>query len=52
MDQFYISVYTRQAIFAYIEGFYNTRRVQKRLGYLSPLEWLNQYQELSLVGVT
>jgi putative transposase len=41
----------RQAIFAYIEGFYNTRRVQKRLGYLSPLEWLNQYQELSLVGV-
>ncbi len=27
----------RQAIFAYTEGFYNTRRVQKRLGYLSPL---------------
>jgi transposase InsO family protein len=33
----------RQAIFAYIEGFYNTRRVQKRLGYLSPMEWLNHY---------
>ena len=31
----------RQAVFAYIEGFYNTRRVQKRLGYLSPKQWLN-----------
>jgi putative transposase len=41
----------RQAIFAYIEGFYNTRRVQKRLGYLSPLEWLNQHTELTLAGV-
>ena len=30
----------RQKIFAYIEGFYNTRRVQKRLGYLSPMQWL------------
>ncbi len=40
---------TRQAIFAYIEGFYNTRRVQKRLGYLSPMEWLNHYtEELSM----
>ena len=28
-----------------IEGFYNTRRVQKRLGYLSPIEWLNHYTE-------
>lgn len=33
----------RQAIFAYIEAFYNTRRVQKRLGYLTPIEWLNRY---------
>ena len=33
----------RQAIFAYIEAFYNTRRVQKRLGYLTPVEWLNRY---------
>jgi putative transposase len=32
-------------------GFYNTRRVQKRLGYLSPLEWLNQHTELTLAGV-
>lgn len=30
----------REAVFAYIEGFYNTRRVQKRLGYLSPKQWL------------
>lgn len=41
----------RQAIFAYIEGFYNTRRVQKRLGYLSPIEWLNHYTEDLLISV-
>ena len=41
----------RQTIFAYIESFYNTRRVQKRLGYLSPIEWLNQYSEQFLVSV-
>ena len=41
----------RQAIFAYTEGFYNTRRVQKRLGYLSPMEWLNQYNKLVLESV-
>ena len=33
----------REAMFAYIEGFYNTKRVQKRLGYLSPLQWLNDW---------
>ena len=33
----------RQAMFAYIDGFYNTKRVQKRLGYLSPLQWLYQW---------
>lgn len=33
----------RQKIFAYIEGFYNTRRVQKRLGYLSPIQWLMRW---------
>ena len=27
------------ATFAWIEGFYNTRRVQKRLGYVSPKEY-------------
>lgn len=41
----------RQAIFAYIEGFYNTRRVQKRLGYLSPMEWLRHYTEGLLMSV-
>ena len=29
----------RQAVFAWIEGFYNTRRVQARLGYMSPREY-------------
>jgi putative transposase len=41
----------RQAIFAYIEGFYNTRRVQKRLGYLSPMELLNHYTEELFMSV-
>jgi len=27
------------ALFEYIDGFYNTRRIQKRLGYLSPIEF-------------
>jgi transposase InsO family protein len=27
------------ALFACIDGFYNSRRVQKRLGYLSPVEF-------------
>ncbi|WP_274534596.1 IS3 family transposase [Micromonospora sp. CB01531] len=27
------------AIFAYIDGWYNTRRIQKELGYLSPDEY-------------
>jgi len=40
----------RQAMFEYIEGFYNTRRVQKRLGYLSPMGWLeNGYRENSIM---
>jgi len=30
----------RNAMFAYIEGFYNTKRIQRRLGYLSPMQWL------------
>ncbi|MEG3067371.1 MAG: IS3 family transposase [Syntrophaceticus schinkii] len=34
----------RQAIFAYIEGFYNTRRIQKRLYYLSPIQWLRRWE--------
>jgi putative transposase len=35
----------REAVFAYIEGFYNTRRVQKRLGYLSPKQWLKCWMD-------
>ena len=27
------------AVFIYIEGFYNTKRVHSALGYLSPLEF-------------
>ncbi|MDO0936759.1 IS3 family transposase [Streptomyces sp. DG2A-72] len=26
-------------LFEYIDGFYNSRRIQKRLGYLSPIEF-------------
>jgi len=29
----------RQTVFAWIEGFYNTRRVQARLGYVSPRDY-------------
>ncbi len=38
----------RQRIFEHIEGFYNTRRVQKRLGYLSPMQWLKQWEQRQL----
>lgn len=27
------------ALFEYLDGFYNPRRIQKRLGYLSPIEY-------------
>jgi len=33
----------RNAMFAYIEGFYNTKRIQRRLGYLSPMQWLEEW---------
>ena len=33
----------RDAMFAYIEGFYNTKRIQRRLGYLSPMQWLKEW---------
>ena len=36
----------RQIIFEYIEVFYNRKRVQKRLGYLSPIQWLKQWQQM------
>lgn len=35
----------RQAVFEYIEEFYNRRRVQKRLGYLSPIQFLNKCRQ-------
>ncbi|WP_327241573.1 IS3 family transposase [Streptomyces sp. NBC_01320] len=31
------------ALFEYIDGFYNSRRIQKRLGYLSPIEFEEKY---------
>ena len=36
------------AMFAYIEGYYNTKRIQKRLGYLSPMHWLQQWNRNNL----
>lgn len=36
-----------QEIFAWIHGFYNTRRVQKRLGYRSPREYANTFRTSS-----
>lgn len=38
----------RQAIFEYIEGFYNRQRVQKRLGYLSPIQFLSAWNKRAL----
>lgn len=32
-----------QALFEYIDGFYNTSRIQKRLGWLSPVEFEEQH---------
>ena len=37
-----------QGIFAFIHSFYNTQRIQKCLGYLSPMEWLNRYYNSTL----
>lgn len=38
----------RSAMFAYIEGYYNTKRIQKRLGYRSPMQWLEQWYRNNL----
>ena len=38
----------RGAIFGHIEAFYNTKRVQERLGYLSPMQWLERRDPESL----
>ena len=34
----------RQAVFSYIETFYNRYRIQKNLGWYSPLQWLDLSQ--------
>ena len=39
----------RDAMFAYIEGFYNTKRIQRRLGYLSPMQWLEEWYANNLI---
>lgn len=31
---------TKESLFKYIEGWYNTKRIQRKLGFLSPLEFL------------
>ncbi|GAA1248766.1 IS3 family transposase [Streptomyces aureus] len=31
------------ALFEYIDGFYNSRRIQERLGFLSPIEFEEKY---------
>lgn len=41
----------RQTIFEYIEVFYNRQRVQKRLGYLSPIEYLERCHKHNLPNV-
>jgi len=41
----------RMAMFSYIDGFYNTKRIQRRLGYLSPLEWLNKWY-VDIMGIS
>jgi putative transposase len=35
----------RQAVFAWIHGFYNTNRVQARLGYMSPKEYARSFAQ-------
>lgn len=36
-----------QAMFYYVNAFYNTKRIQKRLGYLSPYEWFYWQRNIS-----
>ena len=31
------------ALFEYIDGFYNSRRIQERLGFLSPIEFEEEH---------
>ena len=41
----------RQKVFEYIEVFYNRKRGQKRLGYLSPVQYLKQWQHNQSIKV-
>jgi len=41
----------RQAVFEYIEVFFNRRRVQKRLGYKNPIKFLNAWQQWYLQSI-
>ena len=38
----------KNAIFEHIEGFYNTRRKHSSLGYKSPLEFIQENNQLDL----
>lgn len=40
----------RQVVFAWIEGFYNTRRVQARLGYISPKDYAERLMAETTAG--
>lgn len=41
----------RAAVFEYVYCFYNVKRIQKRLGYMSPIEYLRSLQIEDLVQV-
>lgn len=41
----------RAAVFEYVYCFYNVKRIQKRLGYMSPIEFLRSLQIEGLVQV-
>lgn len=42
---------SRQRVFEYIETFYNPSRAQKRLGYLSPLEFMRISQHENVISL-
>jgi putative transposase len=41
----------RQVVFEYIEVFYNRQRAQRRLGYLSPMQYLNNWLQKQISEV-